>query len=427
MRRGQAGCLVLRTYVVHYSEIALKGKNRPFFTKVLRRNLHRALRSLGDAAIDHVDGRFIVSLDADEHEAEARISKVFGVSWFALTTVVEGKIAPIREAVLRDSVSIGAGRTFKIAARRADKTFPMGSMLLAKELGASVAERTGAAVDLKEPDVTLHVDVLRGRSLVYSSRLEGPGGLPVGVGGRVVHLFSGGIDSPVAAWLLMKRGCRPVHLHFFLAPSYEYVLQSKILKIVNTLSDYCGRSTLVMVPFAHYQVATADVPAECEPSLFRRFMRLTAETLAPQFGAAAISTGDSLAQAASQTLWNLGTFDDGCPLPVLRPLLTYDKQEITDIAQRIGTYEASIEDYKDCCAIITRHPKTRARRETIAEYAAALDFPSLVRRCLADSTLAIYDPTRRETKTEPLLEALESGNRSRSEGSRPAQGEGQEY
>ncbi len=397
---------VLKTFVVHYSEIALKGKNRPLFTKALRRNIRRALRAVGEPSIDHIDGRFIVSIDAEENQVEDRLSRVFGVSWFAPVRVVEGGFAPIEAAVLSDSASLGSRATFRVDARRADKSFPMNSLTLARELGSSVVQMTGASVDLKEPDVTLHVDVLRGRTLVYSRRLGGPGGLPVGVGGRVVHLFSGGIDSPVAAWLLMKRGCNPVHLHFYLAPDYEYVLQSKVLKIIRTLSAYCGRTTIVLVPFAEYQLASSEVPQDCEPSLFRRFMRATAEELAPRFRAVAISTGDSLAQAASQTIWNIGTFDHGSTLPILRPLLTYDKQEITEMAQRIGTYEASIEDYKDCCAIITRHPKTRARREVIDEYSQRLDFPALVKRCLAASTLATYDPARSETKTSPLVLAL---------------------
>ena len=396
---------VLKTFVVHYSEIALKGKNRPLFTKALRRNIHRALGGL-DASVDHMDGRFLVSVDADAGDVGSRLSKVFGVSWFAETTIVEGGFAPIESAVLRESGAMGPGSTFRVAARRADKSFPMTSMVLARELGSSVVQKTGATVDLKAPEVTLHVDVVRGRTLVYSKRQEGPGGLPVGVGGRVLLLFSGGIDSPVAAWLMMKRGCKPVYLHFYLAPTHQYVLDSKVLKIVKVLSAYGGRSTMVMVPFAEYQLATSDVPGDCEPSLFRRFMRATAEELAPRFRAAAICTGDSLAQAASQTLWNLATFDYGSSLPVLRPLLTYDKQEITGLAQRIGTYEPSIEDYKDCCAIITRHPKTRAKREMIEEYSRRLDFPGLLRRCLSASTLATYDPTKGETKSAPLADVL---------------------
>lgn len=390
------------TYVVHYSEIALKGKNRPLFTKMLRRNIRRSLRGLGDVGVEHISGRFIVKTEADESEVHSRLSRVFGVSWFARATVVEEDLESIRTAVLRSMDAMAPDRTFRVVARRADKSFPLNSMVLAADLGAALVKKTGAKVDLAEPDITLHVDVLRGRALVYSQRHLGPGGLPVGVGGRVINLFSGGIDSPVAAWLLMKRGCKPIHLHFYLAPSAEYALESKILKIIKVLSTYCGRSTLVLIPFAEYQIATSEVPADCEPSLFRRFMRLTAEALAPHFGSLAVSTGDSLAQAASQTLWNLAVFDSGSSLPILRPLLTYDKQEITELAKKIGTYDLSIQDYRDCCAIITRHPKTRAKNEIIAKYAGALGFDSLVHRCISLGTLVTYNPAKDETKVTPL-------------------------
>jgi thiamine biosynthesis protein ThiI len=206
----------------------------------------------------------------------------------------------------------------------------------------------------------------------------------------------------------MKRGCKPIYLHFYLAASPDYVLESKVLKLIKILSGYCGRTTMVLVPFAEYQVATSEIPSDCEPSLFRRFMRMTAESLAPHFGALAISTGDSLAQAASQTLWNLGVFDAGCTLPIFRPLLTYDKQEITDLGQRIGTYEPSIEEYKDCCAIITRHPRTRAKRDTIDYYATALDFSSLVKKCTGLGTLITYNPATDQTKVSPLqLDAIQ--------------------
>jgi thiamine biosynthesis protein ThiI len=390
------------TYVVHYSEIALKGKNRPLFTRFLKRNILRALRPLGEVDIQYVNGRFIVSTDANEGAVTFRLSGVFGVSWFAHTKVVKEDFASIKEAILNASEHLGPAKSFRIEARRADKSFPMNSLTIAGELGEAVALKTGATVNLDEPDTTLHADILEGRALVYSEKQPGPGGLPVGVGGRVIHLFSGGIDSPVAAWALMKRGCMPVHLHFYLAPSPEYVLESKILKIVQVLSRYAGRTTMVLVPFAEYQVAASSAPADAEPSLFRRFMRLTAEALAPSFGAHGISTGDSLAQAASQTLWNLGVFDEGSSLPILRPLLTYDKQEITELAKSIGTYELSIQDYKDCCAIITRHPKTRAKRESIAQYAAELDFPSLVKKCLSLATLVTYIPAKGETRSVPL-------------------------
>lgn len=392
------------TYVVHYSEVALKGKNRPEFVRVLRRNIAKTLAPLR-SDVESRDGRLFVTLDADTAEVVPRLSRVFGVAWFARTDVVDADYGNIEDVVL-EVARASTAQTFMVDPRRADKGFPIRSMELARKLGSAVADKTGKKVDLSNPGLRIHVDIIRRQALVYAAKTQGPGGLPVGTAGRVMHLFSGGIDSPVAAWLLLKRGVRPVYLHFYLAPTSEVPMQSKITKLIKVLSAWGGKSTLVMVPFAEYQLATAEVPGELEPSLFRRFMRMTAEHLAPRFGASAVSTGDSLSQAASQTLWNIGVFDNGSSLPVLRPLLSYDKEEVVGLARRIGTYELSLEEYKDCCAIITRHPRTRAKAAKIAEYAEGLDFGSLISRSLGSASLATYSPKNDEMKTSPLSEVV---------------------
>ncbi|MDA4125394.1 MAG: tRNA 4-thiouridine(8) synthase ThiI [Thaumarchaeota archaeon] len=392
------------SFVVHYSEIALKGKNRPEFVKMLRRNIGRALTGL-EPEIHPLQGRFFLTVKGDKAEGERRLAKVFGVAWFAEAAVVDPEYGKIKDAVI-ESARSSSGKSFKINPRRADKSFPINSMELARTLGGEVAEATGKKVDLSNPDVQVHVDVLKDRALVYSRKVRGPGGLPVGTAGRVMHLFSGGIDSPPAAWLMMKRGCRPVYLHFYLAPTGEAPLKSKVMEEVKALSAWGGKSTLVLVPFAEYQLATAEAPNDLEPSLFRRFMRMTAEALAPLFGASGISTGDSLSQAASQTLWNLAAFDQGSTLPVLRPLLTYDKEEIITLAKQIGTYETSLEEYKDCCAIISRHPRTKAKGELISKFADELGFRVLLAKSLRWATLVSYNPATGETKVTPLDEAM---------------------
>jgi len=393
------------TYVVHYSEVALKGKNRPEFVRVLRRNIARTLASL-HADVESRDGRFFVALDADPAEVALRLSRVFGVAWFARADVVDADYGKIEDAVL-EAARASTAQTFMLDPRRADKKFPISSMELARRLGSMVADKTGKRVDLSNPGLRIHVDVIRRQALIYAAKTQGPGGLPVGTAGRVMHLFSGGIDSPVAAWLLLKRGVRPVYLHFYIAPTSEGPMQSKVTKLVKVLSAWGGKSTLVMVPFAEYQLATAEVPGELEPSLFRRFMRMTAERLAPRFGASAVSTGDSLSQAASQTLWNIGVFDSGSSLPVLRPLLSYDKEEVVGLARRIGTYELSLEEYKDCCAIITRHPRTRAKAAKIAEYAEGLGFSDLISRSLESASLASYSPKNDLMKIAPLSDVVD--------------------
>jgi len=391
-------------FVAHYSEVALKGNNRPAFVRALRRGLNRSLAGL-EHAVTYSEGRFIIEAAAEERQVAERLSKVFGITWFAPVRVVPAEYPKILEGVLSSSHS-SVARTFRMAVRRVDKSFPIRSQELGAKLGAEVIEATGKTVDLSHPDLTIHVDIVRGKALLYSAKSKGAGGLPLGTAGRTMHLFSGGIDSPVAAWLLMKRGTRPVYLHFYLAPTPQAAVESKITKLVKVLSTYQGKRTLVLVPFAEYQLATTGVPGELEPSLFRRFMRMTAEGLSTRFNANAVSTGDSLSQAASQTLWNIASFDEGSTLPILRPLLTYDKDEIIALARRLGTYELSIEEYKDCCAIITSHPRTRVKKEEVSECVRRFGLQDLVWRSVEKATLVTYNPSGDVLKVSPLAEAL---------------------
>ena len=390
-------------FVVHYSEVALKGNNRPEFVRALRKNINRALHGIAHTCTLS-EGRFLLRADAEEEEVGRRLGRVFGVSWYAPVTAVNQDYAAILPAVLSSAESVGA-KTFRIMPRRTDKSFAMTSQELARALGAEVAGATGMAVDLDEPDVSIHVDVVKGSALIYTDKQRGPGGLPLGTAGRVIHLFSGGIDSPVAAWLLMKRGTRPVYLHFYLAPTPASAIDSKITRLVKVLSGFGGKSTLVLFPFADYQLATAGAPAELEPSLFRRFMRMVAEALAPRFDANAISTGDSLSQAASQTIWNVSSFDAGSTLPILRPLLTFDKEEIVSLARTIGTYDLSLEEYKDCCAIITRHPRTRVKPDMISECVERFGLRDLVWKSMESASLVTYNPAGDVLKHSPLAES----------------------
>jgi len=391
-------------FVAHYSEVALKGNNRPEFVRAVRRGLNRVLAGL-EHTITYSEGRFIIEAAAEEHQVAERLSRVFGITWFAPVKYLPAEYPSILDGVLASSAPSVAG-TFRISVRRVDKAFPIHSQELGARLGAEVIKATGKTVDLSHPDLSVHVDIVRGKALVYSAKTKGLGGLPLGTAGRAMHLFSGGIDSPVAAWLLMKRGTRPVYLHFYLAPTPMAAVESKITKLVKVLSAYEGKSTLVLVPFAEYQLATTQVPAYLEPSLFRRFMRMTAEHLSPRFDAIAISTGDSLSQAASQTLWNIASFDAGSTLPILRPLLTYDKDEIIGLARRIGTYDLSIEEYKDCCAIITSHPRTRVKGEELSEYINRFGLQDLVWKSIAKSSIVTYNPAGDSLKVSPLTEAL---------------------
>lgn len=390
-------------FVVHYSEVALKGNNRPEFVRALRKNIKRALYGLAHTCVLS-EGRFLLETDADGEEVSRRLGRVFGVSWYAPVVAVKQDYAAIVPAVLSSAEGTGA-RTFRIVPRRTDKSFPLTSHQLANALGAEVVGATGMSVDLDNPGVSIHVDVVKGNALVYTDKRRGTGGLPLGTAGRTIHLFSGGIDSPAAAWLLMKRGTRPVYLHFYLAPTPASAIDSKITGLVKVLSLYGGKSTLVLFPFAEYQLATAGVPSELEPSLFRRFMRMTAEGLASRFEATAISTGDSLSQAASQTIWNMSSFDSGSTLPIFRPLLTYDKEEIVSLARSIGTYDLSLEEYKDCCAMITRHPRTRVKADVVSDYVRRFALPDLVWKSMERATLVTYNPAGDVLRHSPLAES----------------------
>jgi tRNA uracil 4-sulfurtransferase len=375
--------------VVHYGEIGTKGGNRQVFEGSLRRNLVSALGSMGGVKVRKKDNRFFVTLDS-EHVAEAksRLLRVFGVAWFAEVESVTLTYAAIRDAAVRALSGVGKETSFRVSVRRPNKSFAMTSQELARKLGEDVIAELGLKVNLSDPGVTLAVDLISNEALVYREHLKGPGGLPVGVTGEVLHLLSGGIDSPVAAWLMMKRGCRPTYLHFYLAPTADAVVQSKIIELVRILSPGGEDSHLILVPFSPYQLATTDLPLEFEPIVFRRFMRMVAERLASGIGFKAISSGDNLAQVASQTLQNMACIDGGSSMTTLRPLLGYDKDEIVQLARQIGTYETSIQEYKDCCSIISRHPRTRMRMEDVDAAASDFAFDELAVRCISMASVA---------------------------------------
>lgn len=378
--------------MVHYGEITLKGKNRPVFEKRLRRNIRLALSSVEGVKLEPRQGRLIIEVEGDDkNSVMLALGNVFGISWFAEVERCESRYEQLVERALSIiSHFSSSAKSFMVSVKRADKSYPMTSIELERAIGERIVREYGMKVSLNEPEVRLYIDIVDGEAILYTKKVRGLGGLPVGVSGRVIHLLSGGIDSPVAAWLLMKRGCMPIYLHFYMAPDYEYVIKSKIMEIIKVLSSYSYKATLILLPFSIYQLATIDLPSELEPVLFRRFMRVTAEKIAQLFNAFAISTGDSLAQAASQTINNISAMDFGCKLAILRPLLGYDKNEIVELAKRIGTYEYSIKEYKDCCSIITRHPKTKVSIDECLEYSERIGVEPLAERCIDSGKVIRY-------------------------------------
>jgi tRNA uracil 4-sulfurtransferase len=376
--------------LVHYHEISLKRGNRPLFLRHLARNLERATADLGGVRATQLPGRIL--LDLADHPFPERVleraARVCGVAHVALAWRVPSTLDAMKGAVAR--VVDGARfDSFRITARRAFKTFPLSSVELNRALGAFVLERVSARVDLRHADAEIHVDVLPHEAFVYLERQPGPGGLPVGASGTVAALLSGGIDSPVAAWRMMKRGCRVVFVHFHSVPYLSDTSQAKARALVERLTEWQYRSHLFLVPFGEIQrEVVLTVPPPARVVIYRRLMVRIAEAIGRTCGALALATGESLGQVASQTLANIARVDEASRVPILRPLIGMDKLEITAEAQRLRTFETSIEPDADCCTLfVPRHPATRLSEAEVAAAEAQLDVLRLVAAGVAGAKL----------------------------------------
>jgi len=385
--------------LVKYGEIALKGKNRPHFERVLISNLDWALRT-EDAGSDHrlrrLPGRMVVTFSGslDDRmavrfaEAAARVFGVVGVARAREVPLDSEEIVRACVEVAREEVRAGA-KTFKLVVKRSNKAYPRTSPEIAAEVGRRVLEEVpGLAVDVHEPELRLGVEIREDAAYVYGRELPGPGGLPVGTSGRVIALLSGGIDSPVAIWMAMKRGLEVVPLHFWSYPFTGERALEKVRDLCRLLGRWGPLGELMVTPFTEVQTTIRDVcPEELRVTVMRRMMMRVAESLADKVGAAAIVTGESLGQVASQTLENLATIEAVTTLPVLRPLIGLDKEEIVNRARRIGTFEVSVLPYEDCCTLfVPAHPRTRPTRGEAERAEAGLDICGLVGRAVAGTT-----------------------------------------
>jgi thiamine biosynthesis protein ThiI len=381
--------------IVHYHEISLKRGNRPLFLRHLQDNIRRAVQDLGPVRLTQLPGRITLDLagHADPAAVRDRLARVCGIANLALAERTGSALEALEAAVDR-AVAGRAFRTFRITARRAFKTFPMTSVELNRALGAHVlARRPDVRVDLHHAELDVCVEVLPAEAFVYCDRRPGAGGLPVGSSGTVAALMSGGIDSPVAAWRMMKRGCRVVFVHFHSVPYLPDTSQRKVRELVERLTEWQYFSTLYLVPFGEIQrEVVLAVPPPARVAIYRRLMVRIAERLGRAAGAAALVTGDSLGQVASQTLQNLASIDAAAGLPILRPLIGMDKLEITAQAEALGTYEISIEPDADCCTLfVPRHPGTRMSREEAAALERPLDVEALVRAGVEGAAVERFD------------------------------------
>jgi tRNA uracil 4-sulfurtransferase len=388
----------VKTAIVHYHELALKGRNRDSFEQQLVGNIRLALKCLGIARVENLRSRIRVQFppDADEAAIIDRLRRVCGIANFSSARAVplnlaEPSLDQLSAAVAEDLRSQSFA-TFRVTARRADKRFPFNSMDVERAVGAAVCAGTGKAVSLKDPDLTVYVELLTKEAYFSVKKIAGPGGMPVGVSGRVACLISGGIDSPVAAYRMIKRGCRAVFVHFSGRPLVSRASEDKVRDLVQTLAAYLYDTRLYVVPFGEIQRdIVLNTPAPFRVVLYRRMMIRIAEELARKEGCWGLVTGDSLGQVASQTPENLSVVEEAAELPILRPLIGMDKLEIVDEARRLGTYDTSIEPDQDCCKLFTpAHPSTKTRLDELRKVERVLDIPGLVKQGLDKAELSPF-------------------------------------
>jgi tRNA uracil 4-sulfurtransferase len=368
--------------LIRYHEIALKKGNRPYFTELLKRNLLTVVNDLGIKEIRSLPARLLLTFknNVDPALAVERIGRVFGVANFSLVERTTRDIDALRSRIL-ESVDGTHFASFRIETQRGDKTFPLTSPEINRQLGAAVKEKSGARVDLMNPELTVTVEILPHDAFFGFNKIAGPGGLPVGASGRVVALISGGIDSPVAAYRMMQRGCRVIFVHFHSAPYQDNTSQEKVRQLVTILTRHQFRSRLHLVPFGEIQrQIVASVARPLRVILYRRMMLRIAEAIARKEKAKALVTGESLGQVASQTLDNMAVIQQATRRAILRPLVGMDKQEIIDQARRIGTFDISSIPDQDCCQLfVPKHPATKARFADLEDDESKFDVNELVR------------------------------------------------
>jgi thiamine biosynthesis protein ThiI len=380
---------VKRTILIHYHEINLKGNNRGWFESHLRQHIVSLLKDLHYASIQRFGGRLLIELREDSpiDEISRRVRLVFGIANLIEAWEVPAEMESIESGISQLIPQIEF-RSFKIDARRGTKDFPLNSQQLNQKLGAFVQNLTKAEVRLENPDAVFFVEIVRHRAFLYLAKIPGAGGLPSGTGGKVLCLLSGGIDSPVAAFRLMRRGCRVLYVHFHSFPHTNLESQEKVRSILRILSRYQLESILYMVPFAEVQrEIVAYAPPPLRVILYRRFMVRIADAFARREKASALITGDSLGQVASQTLENIRTVSAAATLPIFRPLIGDDKEDIMRIARVIGTYNLSILADQDCCSLfVPKHPETMSSLLQAESAESSLEIVRLVESAVNAAT-----------------------------------------
>ena len=380
----------MRSIVVHYKELALKGRNRPWFVQILVQNLKNALKGIGVPRVRSVMGRIEIDLapEASFEAARERIRHVFGIANFSLAGRAPHDFQALADAILADLADIEVP-TFRVSARRADKRIPFTSPQVEREVGGLIKQAKGWKVDLADAALTIHLEMLPDYAFYFFGKIPGAGGLPSGTSGRLTCLVSGGIDSPVAAYRMMRRGCTVSFVHFHSYPILSRASQEKVREIVTLLTQYQQHARVAMVPFGELQQQVVlAVPPQYRVVIYRRLMLRIAEQLARKWKSRALVTGEVVGQVASQTLENMTAIAEACSLEILRPLVGMDKNEISDEAEAIGTLTISNIPDQDCCTLFTpRNPATRARLDDVLRAEAALPIDEMVAGAVAAATI----------------------------------------
>ncbi len=370
-------------------EVVLKGLNKRYFEQKLTQNIRRRLKDYGSFKVNALQSVIYVepqSDDADIDGAFEALRKVFGI--MTLTRAIACDKDP--DVILRTAMEyldeeLRAARTFKVESKRSDKGFPMTSIQLSQYVGGEINEAyDNLTADMHTPDVIVHLEVRDRAAYVHGRPVPGAGGMPVGSNGTAVSLLSGGIDSPVSTYMMAKRGLRIIPVHFFSFPYTSELAKEKVIDLAKILTGWCGRMTVEIVPFTHIQEEIrAKCPEEYFTIIMRRFMMRISDEIAKANDCGAIVTGESLGQVASQTMEAMHCTGSACSLPILRPLVGMDKEEVIRISRHIGTFDTSILPYEDCCTVFTpRHPSTHPKLEKVLEAEAALDVETLVREAV---------------------------------------------
>ena len=375
-----------------YGEMALKGLNKNTFENVLFKNIRRRLKNIGKFSISKAQSTVYIepeNEDVDLDEAFTMMKKIFGISSLCRATTTEKNYdAIVAETMRYLGDELAYARTFKVEAKRADKSFPMKTPEICRELGGKILEQyPHLKVDVKNPEITVTVEIRDTNAYIHSQKENGAGGLPVGTSGRAMLLLSGGIDSPVAGYMMAKRGIVVSAIHFVSAPYTSERARMKVEQLCEKITAYCGDINFYCVPFTEIQESIRkDCPEEYFTIIMRRLMMEISQRIAEQDGCMALITGERVGQVASQTLDAIVCTDAVCKMPVFRPVIGMDKTEIVNISRKIDTFETSIQPYEDCCTVFTpKHPKVRPTLEEIEEAQNKVDFEQMVTKAISDT------------------------------------------